>query len=278
VSFITADEFERISELIYRKTGMRFESKKLYYLSKRAEKRVEALGLASVSQHVRMLYHADPKGEEFQKLINIVTINETYFFRDFPQLQAFAEQCLSELCGRKASRGDGRLRIWSAGCSTGEEPYTLGIILQEMVENVRNWDIRITASDIDVIALEKAKEAVYAARSIRDVPPEYLARYFRQQSDGNYKLSKNIRQMVNFEHLNLADKTEVRKRSGYDVIFCRNMLIYFDDLSRKNLVDHFYVALNPGGYIFLGSSESLGRINSAFKIKRVEGFLVYYKE
>jgi len=162
--------------------------------------------------------------------------------------------------------------------STGEEPYTLGIILQEMVENVRNWDIRITASDIDVIALEKAKEAVYAARSIRDVPPEYLERYFRQQADGNYKLSKNIRQMVNFEHLNLADKTEVRKRNGYDVIFCRNVLIYFDDLSRKNIVDHFYVALNPGGYIFLGSSESLGRINSAFKIKRVEGFLVYYKE
>lgn len=278
MSFISADEFELLSNFIYQKTGMRFESKKLYYLSKRVEKRVEALKLESASKYIRMLHHADPKGAEFQRLINLITINETYFFRDFPQLQAFAENCLPELTERKASCGDKVLRIWSAGCSTGEEPYTLAIILLEMIDDAKYWDIRITGSDIDLIALERAKEAVYATRSIRDVPPEYLKRYFRQLSDDSFRLSNAVSSKVNFEHLNLSDKNEVRKRNGYDFIFCRNVMIYFDDISRKHLADHFYVALNPGGYVFLGSSESMGRMNSAFKIRKADGFLVYYKD
>jgi len=278
LAFITIDEFEQLSLFIYRMTGIRFESKKLYFISKRVEKRMELLGIETVSEYIKKLRFSDPDNEEFQHLTDLVTINETYFFRDFPQLQAFAEHALPDLIQRKAARGDHTLKIWSAGCSTGEEPYTLAIILLEMLDNFDNWNIEIIASDINLKILDKAEKGIYMQRSIRDVPPEYLQHHFHKKEDELYSVSKEIRKMVQFEHLNLTDKAALRKKKGFDFIFCRNVIIYFDDISRKNLVDQFYIALNQGGYIFLGSSESIGRISTAFKIKRAGGYLVYYKD
>lgn len=275
---ITASEFESLSDFIYRKTGIRFEPKKLYFISNRIRKRMRSLGIETVSEYIRLLRFADPRNLEFQKLTDLLTINETYFFRDFSQLQAFAEHCLIEVAKKKTAAGDRTLRIWSAGCSTGDEPYTLGIILLEMLDDIPRWDISIMASDIDLTALEKARKAVYETRSLRDVPSSYLKTHFQKQADGRYKISDKIRHMVKFEHINLSEKEAIRKKKGFDFIFCRNVLIYFDDLSRKRLVDQFYVALNPGGYIFLGSSESVGRISTAFKLRRAgNGFIVYTK-
>lgn len=274
---ITASEFDSLSDFIYRKTGIRFESKKLYFLSNRIRKRMRLLGIETVSEYIRILRFADPKNLEFQKLTDLLTINETYFFRDFSQLQAFAESCLIEVAEKKAAAGDRTLRIWSAGCSTGEEPYTLGIIILEMLDDVSDWDISILASDIDLTVLNKARHAVYETRSIRDVPSSYLKRHFQKKGDEQYRVSEQVRRMVTFEHINLSEKQEIRKKRGFDFIFCRNVLIYFDDFSRKRLVDQFYVALNPGGYIFLGSSESVGRISTAFKLRRADGFIVYTK-
>lgn len=277
LSNITASEFEALSDFIYRKTGIRFEPKKLYFVSKRIQKRMEALGIQTVSEYIRMLRFADPVNQEFQRLTDLLTINETYFFRDFPQLQAFAEHCLFEVAEKKAAKGDRKLSIWSAGCSTGEEPYTLAIILLEMLDDLSEWNIQILGSDIDLTALSKARRAVYESRSLRDVPGAYLKRHFEQKPDGSHKVSREIRNMVRFERINLSDKDDIRKKRGFDFIFCRNVLIYFDDVSRKRLVDQFYVALNPEGFIFLGSSESVGRISTAFKIKRAGGYIVYYK-
>jgi chemotaxis protein methyltransferase CheR len=277
VAFISHDEFEFLAGFIYRKTGIRYEFKKLYFLSKRVQKRMEELGLETTDDYIRKLRFADPEHQEFQLLLNLLTINETYFFRDFPQLQAFAENCLPEVTEKKEAAGKRNLRIWSAGCASGEEPYTIAIILLEMLENPEQWKIDIVASDIDLNMLEKAKKAVYDERSIRDVPEEYLEHYFTV-SGNQYRLNSNIRRMVRLEHLNLGERESVRQKSAFDIIFCRNVLIYFDDISRKQLVDQFYVTLNPGGYIFLGSSESVGRISSAFKLKRTGNYLVYYKE
>lgn len=277
VATITADEFDYLSDFIYRKTGIRYEPKKLYFLSKRIEKRMDALGMESVAEYIRTLRFADPKSQEFQRLIDLLTINETYFFRDFPQLQAFGEHCLIERVEDKTALRDRNLRIWSAGCSTGEEPYTLAIILMEMIDDIDTWDIVIEASDIDLSALEKAEKATYEPRSLRDVPGAYLSRYFRKQKNGAYRIAKAVKDMVTFDHINLADKAAIRRKRDFDFIFCRNLLIYFDDLSRKRLVDQFYVALKPGGYIFLGSSESIGRISTAFKLKRMGGYIVYHK-
>jgi len=273
----TLEDFERFAEFIYRKTGIRFEKKKFYFLSKRIEKRMEALGLTDPISYLRFLRFGDKDGRELQNLVNLITVNETYFFRDFPQLQAFAEHCLPEVVEKKAKVGDNRLRIWSAGCSTGEEPYTLSIILHEMLEDVNSWEIEILASDIDEVALEKAKEGVYEWRSVKQVPREYLFKYFEME-EGKYRIKDDVKRLVKFEHLNLMDYSALRRRRGFDFIFCRNVLIYFDEISRKKVVDHFYIALNKGGYIFLGSSESLARITNAFKIKKMGGHIVYTKE
>lgn len=274
---ITINEFEVLTGFIYRKTGIRLESQKLYFLSTRINKRIEILKVESVSEYIRILRFGDPEGSEFQNLVNLLTVNETYFFRDFPQLQAFAEQSLDEVIKRKMAAGERRLKIWSAPCSSGEEPYTLAIILHAMLDNINSWDVEIIASDIDQNILSKARSAIYDERRLREVPPEYLTLFFDRQMDNQYKVKSEIRQMVKFEHVNLSESNDIRNKVGFDFIFCRNLLIYFDDISRKKLVDQFYIALNPGGYIFLGASESISRISTAFRVKRKGGYFVYYK-
>lgn len=274
---ITINEFEVLTGFIYRKTGIRLESQKLYFLSTRINKRIEILKVESVSEYIRILRFGDPEGSEFQNLVNLLTVNETYFFRDFPQLQAFAEQSLDEVIKRKIAAGERKLKIWSAPCSSGEEPYTLAIILHAMLENINAWDVEIIASDIDQNILSKARSGIYDERRLREVPPEYLTLFFDRQMDNQYKVKSEIRQMVKFEHVNLSESNDIRNKVGFDFIFCRNLLIYFDDISRKKLVDQFYIALNPGGYIFLGASESISRISTAFRVKRKGGYFVYYK-
>lgn len=273
---LTIDEFETFSDFVYRKTGIRFESKKIYFITKRIQKRMEVLQIETVIDYIRLLRFSDPKGAEFQILTESLTINETHFFRDFFQLQTFAENCLDEVCGVKRRSGDNTIRIWSAGCSTGEEPYTLAIIMMEMLDDWRSWEIEILASDIDRIVLASARKGEYCRRSIRDVPAEYLKRYF-VENDESFLVSSRVKQMVRFEQVNLGDKEALRDHRGFDFIFCRNMMIYFDDISRKQLVDQFYLALNSGGYIFLGASESVGRITTAFRLKRMGNSLLYSK-
>ena len=276
--FLTLDTFEKITDLIYRQTGLRYEAKKMYFLSKRIEKRINTLGLALPEDYLKKLKYADPNNQELQNLIDLLTVNETYFFRDFQQLAAFAEHCLQEATQKRELSGKKNIRIWSAGCSTGEEPYTLSIILREMLEDFSDWDISILATDIDRNVVQKAKKRCYSKSSLRDMPSEYLGRYFTPGSNGDHHLRADVAQMVRFEYLNLMDKTSLRKHQGFDFIFCRNVLIYFDDVSRRQVVDHFYMALNPGGFIFLGSSESVAQINSAFKVKRAGNHLVYYRD
>ncbi len=270
------DEFERLTDLIYRKAGIRFEQKKIYYIAKRLEKRMAAVDSETVMDYIRHLKFSDRDGREMQELINTLTINETYFFRDFNQLQAFAEESLDTVISRKTARGDRRLRIWSSGCSSGEEPYTLGIILQEMIDDIRGWDVEIIATDIDEVILAKARKGIYMNRSVKDVPGEYLEKYFTRSS-ASYHVKQKIKNMVRFDSLNLNDRAVLRKYRGFDFIFCRNVLIYFDDISRRRVMDHYYMALNQGGYIFLGSAESPARINPAFKIRKTANHMVYYK-
>lgn len=275
----TTDDFETLSDLIYRKAGIRYDPKRIYYLSKRVEKRMTEIGIDDAADYSRHLRFNDKNGLEFQNLVNLLTVNETYFFRDFVQLQSFGEHCLKDMREKKkAASKQKTLRIWSAACSSGEEPYTIAIILLEMLEDISEWKVEIIANDIDVNILAKARQGTFDERSLRDVPEEYLEKYFENQNDGHYRLVDRARQMVSFVHLNLADKTALRELRSFDFVFCRNLLIYFDDVSRKELVDHFYVALNPGGYIFLGSSESVTRISSAFKVKSMGKHLVYYRD
>jgi chemotaxis protein methyltransferase CheR len=177
----------------------------------------------------------------------------------------------------KQARGERKLRIWCAGCSSGEEAYTLAMILQEVFPQAQSWDCEIVATDIDENMLRKVVAARYGCRSVNEVPDQYREKYLIEDED-EWLVRRRTAALVRTLHLNLHDRMAMRAMRGFDFIFCRNVLIYFDDLSRKAVVDHFYNALNPGGYIFLGHSESIGRVTTAFKLKRFENHLVYVKE
>jgi chemotaxis protein methyltransferase CheR len=274
---LTVEQFQSLSQVIYQKLGLHFDDKKIYFLKTRVAKRMAALGLLDPKEYLFMVRYADPDGVEMQALANLVTTNETYMFREYDQLQAFANHCLPEVLSAKQARGEKTLRIWSAGCSSGEEPYTLAMIVQEVFPQAQSWDCGITATDIDENMLRKAAAARYGCRSVNEVPEEYRAKYLIEDGD-EYVVRRRTASLVQTLHLNLHDRMAMRAMRGYDFIFCRNVLIYFDDLSRKAVVDHFYNALNRGGYVFLGHSESIGRVTTAFKLKRFEDHLVYGKD
>ena len=239
---------------------------------------METLGVESFADYAFLLRFGDKSGKEMQALANLVTTNETYMFREFEQLQAFADHCLPMILKPREAANDRKLRIWSAGCSSGEEPYTLAIILKEVMHDFRMWDIKIKATDIDQVRLEMARRAVYDERSVKEIPPEYFDRHVTRLPAGYFGIKPETAKLVELEHLNLSDRMAMRAMRQFDFIFCRNVLIYFDDASRKAVVDHFYNALKPGGFIFLGHSESIGRISTAFKLLRVGQHLVYRKE
>src|ERR1039457_4368490 len=273
----SVEQFRSLSQQIYQKLGLHFDEKKIYFLKTRVAKRMAALGMDDPRDYVFLVSYADPKGVEMQALANLVTTNETYMFREYDQLQAFANYCLPEVLSAKQARGDRSLRIWSAGCSSGEEPYTLAMIVQDVFPQAQSWDCEIVATDIDENMLGRVDAARYGVRSVADVPGEYRQKYLIEEGD-EWVVRRRTAALVQARHLNLHDRMAMRSMRGFDFVFCRNVLIYFDDASRKAVVDHFYSALNPGGYVFLGHSESIGRVTTAFKLKRFETHLVYVKE
>ncbi len=272
---LSMEDFIAIRNLIYERTGMHFGENKIYYFKKRLQRRMEDNRLERVSEYVKYLKYFDRDNREFQELINLITVNETYFFREFSQLEVFAEICLPEILEKKRAMGDNNLRIFSAACSSGEEPYTLAIILKEMLEDLADWNVMVKGVDIDENVIRQARCAIYDSRSVKDVPPPYLEKHFTLPGAGKYAVKQDIKNMVALEQLNLMERRALRDELHYDFIFCRNMLIYFDELSRKRLVEKFYAMLNKGGYIFLGHAESLSRISTAFKIRRINGHLLY---
>jgi len=268
---LSEELYDKFIKFIYKKTGLHYEYNKKYFVQKRLEKRAELLQMETLNEYFMMLKFAEDSAE-FYRLINDLTVNETYFFRDFPQLRNFAEDILPIVTrGKESSK---KIKIWCAACATGEEPYTLFIILQEMLERPQEWDIQILASDINTEVLQSAKIGIYESRAIKDVPPEYLERYFTRRGD-KYIVNLNVRKSVTFKRINLMDEYEMNNINGCDFIFCRNCLIYFDDESRKSVLDSFYESLNPGGFMFLGHSESVGRISSDYKVKRIGDTITY---
>jgi chemotaxis protein methyltransferase CheR len=276
MSDLTSEQFTRIRDLVCARLGLYFELGRSHYLQKRMEKRMLQLGIFTAEEYIRHLHFADGDGTEMQQFANLITTNETYMFREFDQLRAFSDFALPEVLEAKRKANDNRLRIWSAGCSTGEEPYTLAIILREVLGDVDAWKIDLVATDIDEHALSKVRAALYDERSIKNVPAEYMKRHFVAEGD-RFRVRPDTARMVEPAHLNLHDRVALRGYRRFDFIFCRNVLIYFSEESRKAIVDYYYAALNPGGFIFLGHSESVGRISNAFKLVRLGDHLAYKK-
>jgi chemotaxis protein methyltransferase CheR len=262
--------FRQLRDLIYEKSGIFIPDTKKYLIEKKIGPRVQERNLSSFEDYYAFLKF-NPNGDESAKVFDAITTNETYFFREPLQFDVFVDNIVPAVTDRKAVKD---IRIWSAASSTGEEPYTIALLMTEKKPAVR---ADIIASDISNEVLEAARKGVYGSYSVRNVPPPYLQKYFRS-SGWAQELNGSVKSMVRFLNLNLIDDRKIKGTvRDIDVIFCRNVLIYFDDKAKQKAVSLLYDSLRPGGYLFVGSSESLHSVTRAFKPVTFNKVCVYQK-
>jgi chemotaxis protein methyltransferase CheR len=271
---ISHEDFQKFREFFYRKTGIQFEDSKRYFVDKRLIERIVETGAENFRNYFIML-RFQSSGEELQQLTNLMTVNETYFFREEYQFKCLVESILPEVVAKK--KPGSTIRIWSIPSSSGEEAYSIALYLTEFWPDIANWDVELISSDIDTEILKKARLGKYSPRSVNQLPSYILNRHFKRTTDGEYQISDEFRQSVEFTRVNLAEVMDTRSYRGFDVIFCRNLLIYFDDLSRRRAAEVFFDAMNPLGFICLGHSESMSRITSLFKVRKFPEAIVYQK-
>jgi len=268
-------QFDRLRKIVYERAGIYFQDTKKYVLESRLSRRLEELNFDSYDQYLLFLTAGPYQMDEFQEMFNRITINETSFFRNEPQLEIFEKQILPDLMNARNDKK--QIRIWSAACSSGEEPYTLAIqIHRSMGVRLSDWKIEILGTDISEKVLITAQSGRYTHYSIRSVNPMVLQRYFKQ--DGSYyQLDPTIMSMVHFEKLNLKDGIAARRFGKWDVIFCRNVLIYFDDIMREHCAKLFYDQLENDGTLFIGHSETLRNVKVPFEQLSVSQAFAYEK-
>lgn len=267
--------FFDIRNLIYKHSGIYFNENRFYLLESRLQKRLEVLQIDSFEKYYDFLLHEENL-VEWKELFDVITINETYFFRSPEQLEVLYKYIIPEIISSKKST-DKNIRIWSAGCSTGAEPYSIAIVIDEYLKhNYNDINFQIFASDINGSAIRKAKQGIYNEYAIKNIPTKLLMKYFTI-SDAGYKINDIIKQLVRFANINLFSASEVRHLLGVDIIFCENVLIYFDIPSKQKVVSYFHNVLNNNGYLILGYSESLHGISKEFSLVHFPKVIVYKK-
>jgi len=273
---INDKDFEQLRDFIYNICGMYFHTTKKYFLESRLTRRIEATGVKSYQDYFLLL--KSPRGsEELKFLMDEITTNETYFFRNVPQLAALENKLLPEIVEAKNKMGFRKLRIWSAASSSGEEAYTMAMILLEKRSTLlKDWIIEIVGTDINETVVAQAKEGIYNAYSVRNIPDVYKRKYIREDN-GRFILSPEVKKFVTFNKLNLYEDSKMIFMKSFDFIFCANVLIYFDTASKSKVVQHFYNNLQPYGYFFVGQSESLHGVNDKFKTVHFPGGFAYKK-
>jgi len=269
---LSVDDLRRITDFIYRWTGMTFGENKRYYIERRVIDRMRKSSAPDMRSYIASL--ATNEGER-EKLINAFTINETYFYREDLQFAALSAQILPAVVATKRS-GD-LVRIWSMPCSTGDETYSIAIWLLENWPLVDAYNIEIVGSDIDTAALDQARAGRYAARALSRLPAKLVESYFEPEHHHRRQIIQDLRESVRFVPANLFDRTTLGPVGKFDVILCRNLLIYFDDVSRMAAAANLFDCLQPGGYLCLGHSESMNRISDRFSMVRLDDAIVYRK-
>lgn len=276
---MTEPELKLLQTLVYQECGMCFDEHRIHFLCDRLQRRLKACNLESFYSYYRLLTSHEGK-KELGALLENLTVNETNFFRNIPQLELFSRVVLENLLHKKQERRDWSLRFWSAGCSTGQEPYTMAIQLCDALAYyyLRNplpfdmpspkplipppWKVEIVASDISYSALLQAEQGIYTDHQMESVDYTCRLRYFEKMGD-KYSVKATLKRLVQFDFHNL--KAEFLPQ-GNDIIFCRNVMIYFDEAEQKRLIDKFYRCLNPEGYLFVGHAESLFGLTTKFKM------------
>jgi chemotaxis protein methyltransferase CheR len=272
---MTDAEFRRFRDLFRDACGLHFGAESRFLLEKRVLRRMQELGLGSFAAY-HLLLRREAKGdEELATIIDELTTNETYFFRERNQLRALVAEILPELLAARQRAGGSVVSIWSAGCSSGEEPYSIVMLAREQgFEPGR--DFRVYASDISRKMLHKARRGLYRPASLRDTDAETRARHFTEK-EGLFRIADDVKRHVVFTHLNLMDRSRMGLLGTMDVILCRNVIIYFDLETKQRVIKTFEEKLRPGGYLLLGHSESLINVSTAFELRSLQHDLVYRK-
>lgn len=273
---VTDEEFRNLQEFIYEKAGIFINESRKYLIENRLINRIKELNLKNFGEYYYFLQFDRNKATELQRLFEVITTNETSFYRNPPQLKIFQDKIVPQEIEKCKSIK--KLRIWSAGCSTGEEPYTLAIILSEVLGTQRaQWDIKITATDLSEAVVKAAQKGIYSEYALRTTPKEIVAKYFKKV-ESVYHIDPTLKRMIQFGNLNLNDRLAMKRVERSNILFCRNVIIYFDDEMKRNVMEAFYDNIVPNGCMFIGHSESLHNISRGFKPEHYTGTIVYRKE
>jgi chemotaxis protein methyltransferase CheR len=272
VPSFSAENLQRLCDFLYRRTGMSYGETKRYYIERRVQDGMARAGTTQFGAYLNLLRAGGP---ETERLINSFTVNETYFYREAYQLRCMARALLPDIV---AGRGPGDMvRIWSVPCATGEEPYSIAIWLLENFAMVDAYNIEIVGSDIDTRVLAEAADGIYGERALSRLSQALQDRYFGPARRGMRQIIQDLRESIKFTAVNLVDATSMAAQGMFDIIFCRNVLIYFDDAARVLAADHLFDALHPGGFVCLGHTESMTRISPRFVTHRLEDAVVFQR-
>lgn len=271
---LSEDVFRLLRDLISDYCGIYFDDTAQFILERRLNRRLRLNGLDNFRDYYRFLMYDKRKEAELSEIVDVLTVNETYFFREQNQLNSFIDEICKELRDiKKISR---KIRIWSAGCASGEEPYTIAILLMEHPELFEGINVEIIGSDINQRVLQTARNGVYRKNSFRTTDEYYIHKYFHEEG-GLLRIKEDVKKLVSFNCLNLLDPLKAKFVGLMDVIFCRNVLIYFHDDAKRKVVESFFSRLNDGGYLLLGHAESLMNVSTAFALKHLKKDMAYQK-
>ncbi|MCD6163494.1 MAG: protein-glutamate O-methyltransferase CheR [candidate division Zixibacteria bacterium] len=273
---LKTEDFINFRDFIHEKCGMFFHENKMYLIKNRLSNRMNQLGIKNFKDYFYMVKY-DTSLKEFNVLMNLLTTNETSFFRNLPQITAFSDEVLPMVIKEKAKTNNKNLRIWSAGCSTGEEPFTLSMTVMEKIPNWQTYNIEIIANDISLDVLQAARKGIYHELSLRTTPKYYKDKYFTKKGSV-YHINDIVKKLIQFSQINMTDSLKMSLIKNIDIIFCRNVTIYFSDEVKRKITKSFYSSLVKNGYYFIGHSESLHGISKAFKLVYLKNGLVYKKE
>jgi chemotaxis protein methyltransferase CheR len=268
----------QIRDLVYKVSGIYKAEDKLYLLADGCGRRMKQLSVRTPREYWNHLTVQPKRDGELRQLLNEITIGETCLFRSPPQLDALRKVILPEIVADASKQITRRLRIWSAGCSSGEESYTLAMsLLEESRRLLKDWTVEILATDLNDRSLEAARAGVYGDYALRSTTDYFKRKYFSAVEQNKLQVRPEVKKLITFSRLNLQDDSRMLFMKGVDLIFCCNVLIYFDGASKAKVINHFFSNLNSGGYLFLGTSESLMKLNDQFHLVHFPGTIGYWK-
>ncbi len=268
-NILSDDDFSLFSKKIYDESGILFSAMNRSILDSRLRECLKEKNISDIKEYYTLITQ---NKEEMKYLLDLVTTNLTYFFRNQPQFDTLEKIIIPQILEEKKASGNSKIRVWSAGCSTGEEPYTLAMMLKNILPPPYTFEV--VASDLSLKSLMVGKQGFYPKQRTEGIPPDYLQKYFIQTSDG-YQVTDEIMKLVQFDYHNLMNDSGLR---NLDLVFCRNVLIYFDETSQTTVVNRFWDAMGQKSYLFIGHSESLWGLDTKFEFLKTDIACLYAKK